>query len=265
MLVLKNVSMVFRKRVVLENVSCRIDPKEFVCVTGPSGAGKTTLMSLLIGALRPTSGTIEVDGVDLKKVPTIALQLFRRRVGVVFQDYKLLPNRTVRENILFPLEVCGAPPLWSEKRVDEVLKQMTLIDRADAFPSELSGGERARVSIARAIVHKPLIILADEPTGNLDPVQALTILQLLKDIHAAGTTVILTTHDFALVDTLQTRVIRLEHGKVIRDSVGGYEKAKRTQPKHVPVPAKHEFFAEESTKEEGSSGGKKIHITSIGS
>ncbi len=260
--------MVFQKRPVLDSVSCRIDPREFVCITGPSGAGKTTLLSLLIDAARPTSGSIEVDGVDMKKVPKIALQLFRRRVGVVFQDYKLLQNRTVRENILFPLEVCGAPPLWSEKRVDEVLKQMSLTDRANAFPSELSGGEKARTAIARAIVHKPLIILADEPTGNLDPMQALTILQLLKDIHASGTTVILTTHDFALVDTLQTRVIRLENGKVIRDSVGGYEKAKRTQPKQAPVPAKHEFFTEEPIKDDeppSGGGGRKIHITSIGS
>jgi cell division transport system ATP-binding protein len=284
MIVFKNVTKSYDNHLVLNGVSFRIDPEEMVCITGPSGVGKTTVVSMIIGAEEPTKGTVEVDGVDLRMVPADALQLYRRRVGVVFQDFKLLPHLTVAENIAFPLEACGAPDEWIETHVKEVLIRLKMEAYAKAFPHQLSGGEKARTAIARAIVHKPLIVIADEPTGTLDPVQAVEILELLKEIHKEKTTVIVSTHDFALVDTLQTRVIRLEQGTVARDTVGGYDKPKKAQPKKHPEPAKHEFFEAESkmdiaTKKEepaapapapesGTSGAppaRKVKITSIGS
>jgi cell division transport system ATP-binding protein len=191
------------------------------------------------------------------EVPPPALQLFRRKVGVVFQDYKLLANRTVAENVAFPLEVCGATDSHVAARVPELLKRMRIDSHAGSLPSELSGGEKARVAIARAIAHKPLILLADEPTGNLDPEQAAIVLELFREIHRDGTTVVLATHDVSLVDTLQARVIHLDTGKVTRDSIGGYSERKSaaTLP-DLPLPV----VLEEET---GEKKGRKIKITSI--
>ncbi|MBU0766818.1 ATP-binding cassette domain-containing protein [Patescibacteria group bacterium] len=237
MIVLKNVSKTFSHRKVLDDVSIQVDPGEFVCITGTSGAGKSTLMHILAGAETATVGTVEVDGVDLRIVPQMALRIFRRRVGVVFQDYKLLPHKTVAQNIAFPLEVCGATDVQIEGRVTELLKQMKLTKVANSLPRELSGGEQARTAIARAIVHSPYILLADEPTGNLDPAQSLQILKLFKAIHKDGTTVVIATHDSGLVDALKERVIELEDGRVIRDSPGGYKKAPTKEEKAEPVTA----------------------------
>ncbi len=249
MLEVKNVTKSYEKTRVLRDVSFAVNPAEFVCLTGPSGAGKSTIISLIIGAEDVTSGSIEVDGMDLRKVPRRALQLFRRRVGVVFQDVKLLQNRTVAENIAFPLEACGATDSVIRKRVNELLEMVGLTKKADALPAALSGGEKTRVAIARSIVHKPIILLADEPTGNIDPEQALKIMKLFKDIHAEKTTIILATHDSNLVDSLHTRVIRLEDGAVVRDSVGGYFDGKPTHASHNDTKA----------------AGAKVKITSIGS
>ena len=228
MIVLKNVTKKFRDLTVLNNVSVQIGPGEFVCITGPSGAGKSTLLSLLIGAQTATGGSVMVDDVDLRNVPSGALQIFRRRVGMVFQDYKLLHNRTVEENIAFPLEVIGKSDEDIAKRVPELMKQMGLDKRAKALPWELSGGERARVAIARAIAHRPLILLADEPTGNLDRHQASDVLSLFRAIHHAGTTVILATHDLTLVEEAGARHIALEQGKVISDTANGSAKPRPT-------------------------------------
>lgn len=247
MIVLDHVTKKFGNREALSDITFRVDPGEFVCVSGPSGCGKTVLLELLTGATRPTSGIVSIDGADLRKVPAEGLQLYRRRLGIVFQDGKLLPYCTVEENIRYPLEICGAPEGWAKNRVEEVLESMELQKQAKLLPDELSAGDRARVVVARAMVHKPLIILADEPTGSLDPVESTAILQVLRTIHARGTTVVLFTHDMALVDVLQSRVVRLENGKVVRDSVGGYERASRTQPK-AAAPASHEFFGKESTE-----------------
>lgn len=258
MIVLKHVTKHFGGTSVLSDVSLTIDPGEFVCVTGPSGAGKSTLIHLLIGAETVTKGTVEVDGVDLGAVPPGAMQLYRRRVGIVFQDGKLLKHRTVAENVAFPLEVCGYGDVAIRKRTLAVLKRMELLGKANAFPQQLSGGERARAAIARAIVHEPVILIADEPTGNVDPSQSLSILKLLRDIHAAGTTVILATHDAGLVDAVQGRVIRLERGKIVRDSVGGYDaepaKAAPRDPAYVPMRSPQ-------SKDDASG---KIKITPIG-
>lgn len=263
MLELKNVSKAYGSTIVLRDVSFQVRPGEFVCLTGPSGAGKSTLLNLIVGGEDASQGSIEVDGVDLKKVPRGALQLYRRKVGVVFQDYKLLPNRTVEENVAFPLEACGAPDAEINVRVPELLKQVGMNQRTKSLPHQLSGGEKTRVAIARAIVHKPIIVLADEPTGNVDPAQAMSIIQLFKDIHATGTTIILATHDSALVDALQTRVIRIEDGTIVRDSVGGYfhgHAGKREDKREERAERK----AQDDDKPEGGEG-KRIKVTSINS
>ncbi len=249
MIVLKGVSKDYGEGNVIDNVSFTIDPGEFVCITGPSGAGKTTLLSLLVGAENASTGVITVDGVDLRTVPAGGLQIFRRRVGIVFQDYKLLSNRTVAENVAFPLEVCGASDETIQRRVPDLLRKLDLTARAKALPRELSGGQKARTAIARAIAHKPLVLLADEPTQNLDPDQMKEVLQTFRDINAGGTTVIIATHDDTLVDLLHTRVIHLEKGRVTRDSVGGYKKA--------PAAAADDPEREEDEKR------RKVKITAI--
>ncbi len=222
-------------REVLSDLSFTVNPGEFVCITGPSGAGKSTIVHLLIRADIPTKGRIEIDGADLAKLPAQILQLYRRRSGVVFQDYKLLPDRTVEENIAFALEVCGEPDEIVDERTAEMMDRVQLSDRADAFPSELSGGEKTRVALARALVHKPGILIADEPTGNIDPEQSIHILNFLRQVNAEGTTVILATHDKLIVDALNVRVLRIENGKLVRDSVGGYMSTTGQKAQEVPV------------------------------
>ncbi len=222
MISFENVTKSFEGRTVLDKVSFSIDPGEFVCITGPSGAGKSTVVQMLVRAVAPTSGTVQVDGVDLAKLPPAVLQLYRRRTGVMFQDYRLLQHLTVEENVAFAMEVCGDPDELIDARVPEVLQALGLDDCSASFPRELSGGEQARTALARAIVHQPVILIADEPTGNIDPEQSMEMLELLKAVHAEGVTVILATHDQAIVDALQTRVLRLENGKLVRDAVGGY-------------------------------------------
>lgn len=225
MISFQNVTKDFDGRIVLDNVTCDIQPGEFVCLTGPSGAGKSTLIQLLIRAHVPTSGTILVDSADISLLPPPLLQMYRQRVGVLFQDYKLLPDRTVYENIAYPMEVCGEPDETIAERVQFLIERLRLTERRDAFPRELSGGEMTRVSLARAMVNQPSILLADEPTGNIDPEQSREILEILREINADGTTVILATHDKLVVDALGVRVIRLEVGRIVRDSVGDYERA----------------------------------------
>ncbi len=249
MIVLKNVTKKFRDLMVLNNVSLQIGPGEFVCITGPSGAGKSTLLSLLIGAQTATGGSVMMDDVDLRNVPSGALQIFRRRVGMVFQDYKLLHNRTVEENIAFPLEVIGKSDEEIEERVPELMRQMDLQKRAKALPWELSGGERARVAIARAIAHRPLILLADEPTGNLDRHQASDVLTLFRAIHHAGTTVILATHDLTLVEEAGARHIALEQGKVVSDSATGGTRPRPTvATEKVSKPATHRVVVDDEAE-----------------
>lgn len=225
MIELTDVKKQFGAIEVLKGITFSIRPGEFVCVTGPSGAGKSTLMNILIGAEPFNEGSVDIDGVELHDIPPRALQIYRRRIGVVFQDYKLLWSRTVKENITFPLEICGASPRIIDKRVKEVLIQMNLERQADVLCHSLSGGEKARTAIARAIAHKPMIILADEPTGNLDPKESMRIIQLLKEIHSQGATILLATHDNIIVDSLHTRVITLGNGTITRDSVGKYDEA----------------------------------------
>ncbi|MBP9773327.1 MAG: ATP-binding cassette domain-containing protein [Candidatus Peribacteraceae bacterium] len=241
MIVFSSVTKSFERRMVLDHINLRIEPGEFVCLTGPSGAGKSTMIQLLIRADFPTSGVIEVDGVNLGKLPASILQMYRRRTGVVFQDYKLLSDRTVYENVAFAMEVCGDSDKAIAQRVPALLQQIGLADRAKAFPRELSGGEKARVALARALVHHPMIVIADEPTGNIDPKQSMQIVDLLKKVHSEGATVILASHDQQIIDALQTRVVRLEGGKIIRDSIGGYDTGSK-QATGVPSARKHQIF-----------------------
>ena len=222
MIIFEEVTKKYGDSTVLNRVSLHISGGEFVSVIGASGAGKSTFINLLIGALRPTSGTVTVDGLAVGELNDEELALYLRRLGIVFQDYKLLPKKTVSENVAFALEVCGATNEEIARRVPEVLEIVGLANRAHAFPAQLSGGERQRVGIARALAHEPALIIADEPTGNLDPSTGQGIIDLLQDINATGATVILATHDAGVVNKLQKRVIQLEGGKLISDRVGGY-------------------------------------------
>lgn len=223
MIEFKNVTKEFDGRAVLTDVSFAVEPAGFVCLTGPSGAGKSTVLNLLVRTILPTTGSIILDGADLSTFPDGVLQLYRQKTGVLYQDYKLLPHLTAEENVALPLEVVGTDPSEIGQLVGGALLRFGIADRADAFPHELSGGEKTRVALARAVVHKPSILLVDEPTGNIDPKQSMEILRFIREIHSEGTTVIVASHDKIVVDTLGVRVIRLENGRVVRDSVGGYD------------------------------------------
>jgi cell division transport system ATP-binding protein len=225
MIVFENVTKKYGKTPVLDKVNLAIENGEFVSLIGPSGAGKSTFVYTLIGAEKIDTGSIIVDGYTVNTMKDRAIQFYRRRIGVVFQDYKLLPQKNVYENISFALEVCGFERDDIKKRVPEVLDIVGLKTKAKQFPHQLSGGERQRVAIARALVHNPGLIVADEPTGNLDPKTAHEIIELLLKINAEGTTILLTTHNKDLVDFIKRRVVTLEDGKVVNDRKGaGYNK-----------------------------------------
>lgn len=201
----------------LDRISLHIEPKEFVVVVGQSGAGKSTLLKLLTREERATSGKIIVGGIDYDKLPDRNIPLLRRKIGTVFQDFKLLPNRTVFENVAFALEIVGVSTKEIKNTVPKVLDIVNLKDKADRMPRELSGGERQRVAIARAIVRQPKILIADEPTGNLDPKHAWDVIAVLEKINRYGTTVLLTTHNQDIVNKLKRRVVTIEGGKVASD------------------------------------------------
>lgn len=202
---------------VLERVNLHIDPKEFVVVIGASGAGKSTLLKLLTREEKPSSGKIVVGGIDYDKLKDKDIPFLRRKIGVVFQDFKLLDNRNVFENIAFALEIIGMNNREIRNTVPKVLEIVGLKGKGDSYPEELSGGERQRVAIARAIVRQPKILIADEPTGNLDPKHAWDVIRVLEKINRYGTTVILTTHNKEIVDKLKRRVVVMKDGKVISD------------------------------------------------
>jgi len=224
MIIFDSVSKNFKKNVVLDRVTTEISGGEFVSIVGSSGAGKTTFVNLLIGATRPTGGKVLVDSYEINKLTEPEAALYRRKLGIVFQDFKLLPKKTVAENVAFALEVCGESNELIRKRVPEVLEIVKLTQHAYAFPAQLSGGERQRTAIARALAHGPALLIADEPTGNLDPQTSEEIVDLLIDINSAGATVILATHNREIVNRVQRRVIRLEQGKLISDlNPGKYE------------------------------------------
>ncbi len=205
----------------LRDVSLRVRPGEFVSIVGQSGAGKTTLAKLLIAEERPTRGSVTIGGWDITKIPPREVPFLRRQIGVVFQDFKLLPKKTVFENVAFALEVASEPGKRIRDIVPQVLQIVGLEGKQDRFPRQLSGGEQQRVVIARALVHRPKILLADEPTGNLDTINAQEIVDLLLKINAYGTTVVLVTHNREVVNALRRRVITLAGGRVASDHAEG--------------------------------------------
>ncbi len=205
----------------LAEVSFSIQPKEFVSIVGHSGAGKTTLLKMILAEERPTEGRVFYESVDIHRLNRKQLTKFRQKIGAVFQDFRLLPQKTAYENIAFAMEVAGRTDHEIAADVPHVLDLVDLSDKMHNFPHELSGGEKQRVAIARAIVNNPDIIIADEPTGNLDPINTYEIVQILKKINDLGTTVILTTHNKGVVDSVGKRVITMEKGKVVRDDKSG--------------------------------------------
>lgn len=209
------------KSVALDEVSFSIEPKEFVSIVGHSGAGKTTLLKMFLGEERPTAGKVFFESTDVSTLKKSQINDFRRKIGVVFQDFRLLPNKNVYENIAFAMEAAGRTDEEIEADVPHVLDLVDLGNKIWNFPTELSGGEKQRVSIARAIVNQPDVVIADEPTGNLDPLNTYDIVQILKKINDLGTTVILTTHNKGVIDSLKKRVITMENGKIIRDDKEG--------------------------------------------
>lgn len=221
----KNVSKIYpinsEHTIALEKVSFRIRSHEFVSVVGQSGAGKTTLLRLLLKEEDPTSGEIIVDGQNLDEIKSKDLPLYRRKIGAVFQDFKLLSNKTAYENIAFAMEAAGRIDEEIEEDIPEILKLIALSERAHHFPSQLSGGEKQRVAIGRALAHRPVILIADEPTGNLDPLHTWDVIRLLCKINEMGTTVILATHDREIINALGKRVVTLDKGRMFKDEEKG--------------------------------------------
>jgi cell division transport system ATP-binding protein len=210
-------------RPALDRVSLEIEKGDFVFLVGASGSGKSSLMRLMLREDIPNSGSVHVLGENLVGLPARRVPFFRRKLGVVFQDFRLLPNKTVAQNVAFSLEVIGKSQGFIQEAVPDVLRLVGLAEKADRLPSELSGGEQQRVALARAIVNKPAILLADEPTGNLDPTTSEEIMALINSINLAGTTVVMATHDRSIVDKMQRRVVELSQGQIIRDQTsGGY-------------------------------------------
>jgi cell division transport system ATP-binding protein len=205
----------------LDQVTVDIDKGEFVYLVGQSGSGKSTALRLVLRELRPTTGRVYVAGKEINRMAGWKVPRLRRQVGTVFQDFRLLPNKTVTENVAFALQVIGKSRREINRVVPETLEVVGLTDKGGRMPDELSGGEQQRVAIARAFVNRPMIIIADEPTGNLDPATSVGIMGLLEDINKRGTTVVMATHDHGLVDQFRKRVVELENGKVVRDEAAG--------------------------------------------
>jgi cell division transport system ATP-binding protein len=205
----------------LDNVTFKIAPNEFVSVVGRSGAGKSTVIKMITGEERPTKGRVFVDSIEVTKLKPTGMPMLRRKIGTIFQDFRLLPQKTAFENIAFALEAAGRPQWEIDQFVPQLLDMVGLKDRAGNFPHQLSGGEKQRVAIARALINRPDLIVADEPTGNLDPINTWDIIKLLLRINELGTTVILATHDKEIINSLSKRVISLDKGRIIRDEQGG--------------------------------------------
>jgi cell division transport system ATP-binding protein len=215
-----NVSKIYKDATALLDVTFTVEAGEFVSIVGHSGAGKTTLTKMILAEENPTDGTVFFESINVHKLKSKDLTKLRRRIGVVFQDYKLLSNKTAYENIAFAMEAVGKTEEEIASDVPHVLELVDLAHRVSHFPHEMSGGEQQRLAIARAIINQPELIIADEPTGNLDPVNTHEIVQILKKINDLGTTVILTTHNRGVIDSINKRVITMENGKIIRDTKG---------------------------------------------
>lgn len=222
MLIMNDVSKVYPGgSVALQDVNVHIEPGEFVFVVGPSGAGKSTFIKMLFREVLPTTGSIFVNGMDILALSPKEIPFMRRQLGIIFQDYRLLPDRTVFENVAFAMQVIEAPHRKIRRQVNNVLDLVGLRHRSNAYPNELSGGEQQRIAIARAIVNDPVFVIADEPTGNLDPETSWDIMEIFKEINSAGTTIVMATHDKDVVDAMGRRVIAIEQGRIVRDEKEG--------------------------------------------
>ena len=205
----------------LDGINLSIEQGDFVFLVGQSGSGKSSLLRLLLKEEKPTSGTVTVDGINVAKLPNRKVPAFRRTMGIVFQDFRLLPGKTVFDNVAFGMEVIGKSKKEIQQRIPAILELVGLEEKAHRLPSELSGGEQQRVALARAFVNKPKLLLADEPTGNLDPSTSVGIMKLLDRINRTGTTIVMATHDVAIVDQMRKRIVQMENGKIIRDQERG--------------------------------------------
>jgi cell division transport system ATP-binding protein len=225
MIYFDNVSKVYNdgRSAALQEVTFQVAPKEFVSIVGHSGAGKTTLLKMIIAEDHPSHGQVFFESLDVHRIPRTKLPNYRRKIGTIFQDFKLLPHKTAYENVAFAMEANGRGDAEIAENVPHALSLVDLDDKAWNFPSELSGGEKQRVAIARAIVNQPDIIIADEPTGNLDPIATYEVVQILRKINDLGTTVIMTTHNKGVIDEIERRVITMDDGRIVRDdSTGKY-------------------------------------------
>jgi cell division transport system ATP-binding protein len=240
-------------QVALERVSLEVERGEFAFVVGPTGCGKSTLIKTLIKEVEPASGKVFIAGRDVGRIAERKVPLLRRRIGTVFQDFKLLPNRTVYDNVAYALQVIGAPRSEIRSKVPEILRLVGLQTKLHSYPDELSGGEQQRVSIARAFVNHPPLLLADEPTGNLDPVTSIGIMQLLYRINRTGTTVLVVTHDREMVDKMRRRVLALEDGRLVRDQAAGLYQEESTTEFAVRM------RAEMGVGSEGHTNGDTVH------
>jgi len=216
---LENISTVYDDFLALDNIDLQIKDGEFVSLVGPSGAGKSTLLRLMTREIKPSQGTVYIDGVDISELTAAQVPLLRRKIGTIFQDFKLLSRKNAFENVAFALEVSGAESEEIAEDVPKVLNIVSLVDKSNNFPHQLSGGEKQRLAIARALIHRPRILLADEPTGNLDMVNGYDVVKLLMKINEFGTTVILATHNREVVNAIGRRVISMEKGKIVRDQI----------------------------------------------
>ena len=222
MIIFNEVTKTYSSNVGLQNVNVNIEKGDFVFLVGPSGAGKSTIIKLILKEINPDSGSIVVDGQEVTTLSNRQIPMFRRKVGTVFQDFRLLPKKTVFENVAFAMEVLHKSPKQIRKQVPQILSLVGIGDKAHKYPNELSAGEQQRVAIARAIVNNPRVLIADEPTGNLDPETAWEIMDLLEQINLRGTTVVMVTHAKDIVDKMQKRVIAIEKGCIVRDEEGAY-------------------------------------------
>ncbi len=207
----------------LKGVSLRVDDGEFAFLIGPSGSGKSTLIKLITGEIQSSQGRLQVNGFDMNNIKPVQVPHMRRTLGIIFQDFRLIDKKTVYQNLDFAMRAIGAPPVSVRRRVPFVLELVGLTEKAHQYPGQLSGGEQQRVAIARAIINNPLMIIADEPTGNLDPQRSLEIMRLLQEINNLGTTVLVVTHEKNLVNQFSKRVVVIENGKIISDGTGGYQ------------------------------------------
>ena len=222
MITFDHVTKKYRTNIGLDDVSVHIDKGDFVFLVGPSGAGKSTFIKLILKEINPDEGTIEACGYEVTNLSNRQIPMFRRKVGTVFQDFRLLPKKTVFENVAFAMEILHKTQRQIRKQVPQVLSLVGIADKAHKYPDELSAGEQQRVAIARAIVNNPVVLIADEPTGNLDPNTAWEIMDLLEQINLRGTTIVMVTHAKDIVDKMKKRVIAIEDGKIVRDEAGQY-------------------------------------------